>query len=711
MLRSTRLLLNAAFGLNFLLLFFLLVEGKLSGVNNWLQVFGRMHPMILHFPIALLVLVLVIEFIKKNGHSEDLIELLLAVTAFSAAVAAIMGLLLFHTGGYESSSVSDWHKWTGVAVSILSYILTWLRPKQNPAYKFLLPLGVILIIIAGHNGASMTHGENFVLAPLQSKDRKDIDLEKAIVYTDIIHPIMEDKCISCHNPNKSKGDLQLITPATILKGGENGPPVVPGSPDSSILYQYLLLPMKDDKHMPPEGKPQLDKEEIALLHWWIQSGAKFDELYTQADLPDTIKTIIEKRFLPASPLDNLAIGFPDPSELGKLNTLYRGVRQLSADKPYVHVFLANRKDLTEKDLKELKPIRDQIISIDVSNSNLNDKLGAEILSFPHLQKLHFENTVISDTLVSKLSALKFLEYLNLSKTRVSVEGVRTALSIPGLKKLFVYETNIPMPDLNTISKQVANLEFGYSPDLSADSSFKGRLAIPTVKVDSNLFTRFATVTMSYRLKGVDLRYTLDGSEPDSNSEKYTAPIQIRNSRQLKVIASRTGWESSPVQQFDFIHAPNKFVSARLAVKPDKRYEGKLDTTIVDLVKGSDSHADGNYIGYEGNGMEATLDLGELKNLSELSVGYVRNHGAYVLSPSELVVWAGTDGNNYKKLGSARYSETKFIPGSKQGSLKVEFPEKQYRYFKVKVSNPGKTPSWHPNAGAKCWIFIDEVMVK
>ena len=98
---------------------------------------------------------------------------------------------------------------------------------------------------------------------LQAKDQRDWQRD--------VHPILNDHCVKCHGPLKTKGDLDLSTFHGLIKGGENGSVVLAGKAESSLLYQVLL---KDsDPHMPP--KKQLPDEAIENIRLWIQD---FQEL-------------------------------------------------------------------------------------------------------------------------------------------------------------------------------------------------------------------------------------------------------------------------------------------------------------------------------------------------------------------------------------------------------------------------------------------------
>jgi mono/diheme cytochrome c family protein len=94
------------------------------------------------------------------------------------------------------------------------------------------------------------------------------------LFTDKIQPLFAGKCVSCHNPEKTKGKLQMHTAAALAAGGDSGPAIVPGKPDDSLLLQRISLPAGHDDIMPPEGDP-VTPEEIAAVRSWITEGAAF----------------------------------------------------------------------------------------------------------------------------------------------------------------------------------------------------------------------------------------------------------------------------------------------------------------------------------------------------------------------------------------------------------------------------------------------------
>ena len=139
-------LFNITFALNCLLLFLVLFENKLS-IPAWLQVAGRMHPLILHFPVVLISLyaltTLLFGFNKesKDDAYKNTTDLLLLLASLSAVVTAIAGLFLSREEGYDPEALF-WHKWSGVIVSV--FTMGWYyfskKVEAKKIFSFFTPM-------------------------------------------------------------------------------------------------------------------------------------------------------------------------------------------------------------------------------------------------------------------------------------------------------------------------------------------------------------------------------------------------------------------------------------------------------------------------------------------------------------------------------------------------------------------------------------------
>ena len=202
-------------------------------------------------------------------------------------------------------------------------------------YYATLVISTIMLVVAGHLGSEVTHGKGFLTEPLRKLMQSNIVAvehpDSAVVFRDVIQPILNEKCLNCHNANRAKGDLILADYENILNGGETRDAIVTGNAQKSLLYKYIMLPMSDSLHMPPKEKLQLDREEINLIGWWINTGARADEKYVNLPKVDSIETIMVSRFQPKKGIDLLDIPFVDQEEIKSLNNPYRTVQQISCD--------------------------------------------------------------------------------------------------------------------------------------------------------------------------------------------------------------------------------------------------------------------------------------------------------------------------------------------------------------------------------------------
>ena len=231
----------------------------------------------------------------------------IALAAPLAVIAAVCGWLLSLEGGYDETLLS-WHKWLGIATAtgtVVAATLYW--RKKLKLYRALLFFTVALLMAAGHLGGSLTHGSDFLTryapGPLKkmlrlmdmsapAKPTVFKDPHQFSVFEAIISPILENKCIHCHGANKSKAGLRLDSFAGLMNGGDDGAVVEPGDSAHSPIVQRPSLPPDDDDHMPPAGKPQLTADEIALLKWWVETGASEKQMLSELQPPPGILKIL-----------------------------------------------------------------------------------------------------------------------------------------------------------------------------------------------------------------------------------------------------------------------------------------------------------------------------------------------------------------------------------------------------------------------------------
>ncbi len=199
------------------------------------------------------------------------------------------------------------------------------------------------------------------------------------------------------------------------------------------------------------------------------------------------------KFQPKRGIDLLEISFADQEEIKELNNPYRTVQQISATKPYIAVFLGSKKDFSAKDLNRIERYRNQVVSIDMGNSNVKDDDLKNLTLFPHVQKLHLQNIAIGDEGVKYLKDLRYLDVLNLSGTKVSAKTLDEISGWKNLKKLYLYNTAVSEESVKSLKKSHPELEVYNTQFDLTDTVYNAQLTTPIIKIDSSFFRTKASV--------------------------------------------------------------------------------------------------------------------------------------------------------------------------------------------------------------------------
>ncbi|MFO1440032.1 MAG: c-type cytochrome domain-containing protein [Verrucomicrobiaceae bacterium] len=297
---------------------------------------------------------------------------------------------------------------------------------------------------------------------------------KAVVYRDVIAPIMAAKCNGCHGEEKKKGKLQLHDYSAIMKGGSDGPTtVIAKNSKDSLMLVRANLPTDDDEHMPPSDEPQLTKEEVAILKWWIESGAS-DTLTVAAakptaDVEGALAVMLAKGLpkvaAPAKAEKPKAKPLTDAEKKqvaevsAKMAALNASLMPLAQDTEQLRLGVINAADkFGDKELALLAPIAQHVVWVDLARSQISDAAADTLAKMTNLERLHLENTKFSDAGLAKLAALPNLEYLNLYGDKVTDGGIAALAAAKALKKLFVWQTGVTQNGAKALEAKVSGLK-------------------------------------------------------------------------------------------------------------------------------------------------------------------------------------------------------------------------------------------------------------
>ncbi len=704
------------FTLNTLTIFFLVFESRVI-VPSWLQIVGRMHPLILHFPIVILILAILLYFYSlanKETNKPEYLKHLLLTGSLLASATALAGLILSHESGY-SGTVLQWHKWGGVGSSLFSSALYYLLTKPFPSNKIAAAtasITLILLTIAGHFGAVLTHGEDFILAPVRSGESiKLVKMEEALIYNDAIAPLLEKKCTQCHNPSKAKGSLILTSPEAFQKGGKGGKLIEPGKPDESLLMERIYLPLEDKKHMPPLGKEQLEEEEIALLSQWIKSGGDFT--IKVVDLPafDTLRILAQQQLLPRlQHEERYEFAEVNIEDIEGLRSAYRVIDPIAQGSPALSVTLYNASQYNAKLLEELKPIGKQIVSLNLNKMPVKNQDLKIIGGFENLRKLYLNFTSIDGSTFPELKSLKHLKLLSLSGTPVTAKSLTSLQSIESLKELYLWNTAVSSEEIKILRSSLngIQIEAGFIPD----ANMILRLTSPKVAQERKIFTEDIPLIITHPIPGVSIRYTVDGTEPDSihsplyqQSVKLTEPVS-----RVKAKAYKVGWLSSDVSTITFYKTSYRPDTIILASPSEKKYVPQGSAVLIDLDAGTTQYGSNEgWVGFHKNDFDAQIEFEEPTILTSVTISNRSSLDENILPPKRIVVYGGTDRKNLAMLSTLNPEQptaTQLIPS---GGYRCNFPSQHIKYLKIVAEPMKKMPAWHNKKGEPAWLFIDELL--
>lgn len=450
--------------------------------HDWVYFLGRFHPLIIHFPIVLLSLLLLLELLNRTAWkvlSNPLRWVILVIASLSSLLAVTLGYLLYRTGDYSGDLVVS-HLWLGLGVASGALLLLFFQlnirwDKTNVSqylYGLVLLLTNGILVLASHQGGSLTHGSDYLTDYLPSWQTVPEKSEaEMLVYDDVIVPMLDAKCYSCHNEHKTKGDLLLTSLTSMTQGGKSGQPgLIAGEAEQSEVWKRVTLPYSHDDFMPPDGKPTLTSTEINLLEWWIDRGADptLDYLTaledSSASLPlqsyaTELRAAQRKQWKADKALTDLVQQVSYEAAPFLIEHDEENSQQLTLQMPFPP------GAFTDQDLIDLRPLYPQLVSVSLIGSDISEDALYHLGQMPQLRELSLQKTQIKGSGLVYLTELSRLETLDLSHTQVTDNHLLYILQMLALKDVYLYETLVSPQLVETLKlhSSSVNIHLTRSP--------------------------------------------------------------------------------------------------------------------------------------------------------------------------------------------------------------------------------------------------------
>ena len=235
------------------------------------------------------------------------------------------------------------------------------------------------------------------------------------------------------------------------------------------------------------------------------------------------------------------------------------------------------------------------------------------------------------------------------------------------------------------------------------------VAAPYIKGGQVTFTDDLELSM-LGLGDPDIYYTVDGSEPDEKALLFNDPVYIDQSTMVKARSIRQDGHTSFTVTGKY-HKISSDIKIDLKSEYHSLYPAGGELALIDFIRGNRNFRSGAWQGYEGEDLEAIVDLGRVKNINQVTVGFLQDQRSWIFMPEYVAFSISTDGRNFTEVGQ----DTNDISADDDGTLlkdfKVQVPGIRTRYIRVFAKNRMVCPEWHPGAGGKAWIFADEILVR
>ncbi len=676
----------------------------------FLQWIGKLHPLVLHFPVVFGMLIAIyFLFFQNRRFPLNTEKLLLAINAFIASGVVICGLLLSKQNAYDNDLI-NLHKWGGVAIALLSWLLLYLLDLKISFKKYLALFFLAILIGSTHKGAQLTHGVNalsFPQSPATQTEHKSATDSLSTLYETSIAPVLSQKCISCHGVDKIKGDLQLNTPENILKGGKHGDILKGDLNKTAPLLERIHLPLADEKHMPPEGKMQLTSDELNTLTKWLKGGASFKLKLSQLSPGDSL-LLMAKNSNPVSnakfePKGNL----PD---LKEFNSNYCSVNYLFHGSDEVEVNFFQGSFYNHDNLKKLEKIKSQIVNLNMQGMPLKKEDLDIIIQMKNLQSVNLNSTKLDIASLEVLKSLPGLKSVSICGIEFDEPGINKFLEHARFSELNVWTKNGTQKQLEKIMQKYPSIKIIVGDNLE-DQVMK--ISNPTIEQDSLIIPTHVDVKLKHLLKGVVIRYTTDGSEPDSiKSQEFKEKFRLTSNTVLKIKAYRAGWKSSDVVQRTYYKSEIHPDSIKLLTQPDPQHKGNGSKTLIDYDLGENNRYTDKWLGYRDSNMDLIIGFNQSKPLNSVYFNAYIEIGAEIFPIAAITAQGSEDGKVFKKIAEAKFPVAQKDDPSGAKTFTCNFPKgTSFKYYKFSVSNVKSMPVWRKDRkGKPAWIFVDELFL-
>ncbi len=252
----------------------------------------------------------------------------------------------------------------------------------------------------------------------------DSEVPSNSFYKERVVPVLQEHCVGCHGERRQKGGLRLDTFTYVMLGGKHGSVVTPGRVEESQLVERVLLPVTNDKVMPPAGRAMMKVDEKTVLKLWIAHGA------SSTRLTDTIPGVPMPEIKVVIPsLDETATASARSAMKASVESLQRRFgAALSYESRESADLVLNASLLGaafgDAELGALESLYEKIVIADFSDTAISDKSAIALARMDRVRNLRLAGTKVSDVVVQSIASLPSIQVLTVADTLVTEESLK-----------------------------------------------------------------------------------------------------------------------------------------------------------------------------------------------------------------------------------------------------------------------------------------------
>ena len=459
-----------------------------SGGENFLRFLGRLHPLLVHFPIGLALTAALVELINIIRRKATASPFAFMATGFAAGFAVVAALFGWFNADFEGAGPKTTlflHRWIGtISAGALVFVFfcgmagrTGRRISALNGYRWGLVICAIMVSIGAHFGGEMVYGEGYLTkvlfppssaAAAETPDASDTTTDSSattsqsapVSFEKQVLPIFDARCVECHGPDKAKGDLRLDSASRIFGEDPTWWVVQPGDAKKSILVERITLPEGHADVMPAKGE-LLSADQIALISAWINQGATYESdgkavspaAQEKTETTDSKPTSSDAA---AAPTANDPALDDAVTRLRDRGVIVMPVAQDTNDWE-LNTSFAN-PPFDDEAIGLMGGMEPVLVTASFARSNVTDAGMPGLKGFQKISTLRLDNTSVGDAGMDALLALKNIEMLNLYGTQVGDAGVAKIAALPNLKRLYCAGTKATVEGVQKVQAAHPNVE-------------------------------------------------------------------------------------------------------------------------------------------------------------------------------------------------------------------------------------------------------------